>query len=47
MTVPVTLAKAGAPLAGAALGTGRFLGFVAGACLLAAGALWGVRSGQR
>jgi hypothetical protein len=43
MAVPITLAKAGAPLAAAALGTGRFLPWVAAACLLAAALLWTTR----
>jgi len=40
MTVPITVAEAGAPLAAAALGTGRFLPWAAAACLLAAALLW-------
>jgi hypothetical protein len=36
MAAPVTVAKAGAPLAATALGTAAFLPWVAGACLLAA-----------
>jgi hypothetical protein len=44
MTVPITLAKAGAPLAAVALGTGQFLHWAAGACLLAAGLLWTARA---
>jgi MFS family permease len=43
MTVPITLAKAGAPLAAAALGPGRFLPWTAAACLLAAVTLWAAR----
>ncbi len=43
MTVPITLAKAGAPLAAAALGGGRFLTWAAAACLLAAVLLWATR----
>ena len=45
MTVPITLAKAGAPLAAVALGTGQFLHWAAGACLLASGLLWTTRAG--
>jgi MFS family permease len=45
MAVPMTLAKAGAPLAAAALGTGRFLPWAAAACLLAAVLLWASRTG--
>jgi predicted MFS family arabinose efflux permease len=44
MTVPITLAKAGAPLAAAALGVGRFLTWAAAACLLAAALLWSTRT---
>lgn len=40
MAIPVTIGKAGAPLAAAALGTGRFLPATAAACLLAAILLW-------
>ncbi len=40
MAVPMTLAKAGAPLAAAGLGIGRFLSWAAVACLLAAALLW-------
>lgn len=47
MTVPMTLAKAGAPLAAAALGTGRFLPWTAAACLLAAALLWTTRAPRR
>jgi predicted MFS family arabinose efflux permease len=43
MSVPITLAKAGAPLASAALGGGRFLTGAGLACLLAAGCLWTAR----
>jgi hypothetical protein len=43
MTAPITLAKAGGPLAAAALGTGRFLTGAAVACLLAAVTLWAAR----
>ena len=43
MTVPITLAKAGAPLAAAGLGIGRFLPWAAAACLLAAALLWTTR----
>ncbi|WP_432840162.1 MFS transporter [Dactylosporangium sp. CA-092794] len=46
MSVPVTLAKAGAPLAGAAIGIGGFLPWVAGACLVAA-VLLGAVPGRR
>jgi MFS family permease len=41
--VPMTLAKAGAPLAAAALGNNQFLRWAAGACLLAAVLLWASR----
>jgi hypothetical protein len=44
MTVPITLAKAGAPVAAAALGVGRFLPWAAAACLLAAAVLWTART---
>lgn len=44
MTVPITLAKAGAPLGAAALGGGRFLTAAGLACLLAATCLWISRS---
>jgi predicted MFS family arabinose efflux permease len=40
MAVPIALAKAGAPLAAAFLGTGRFLPWAAAACLVAAVGLW-------
>jgi predicted MFS family arabinose efflux permease len=40
MAVPMALGKAGAPLAAAALGTGRFLPWAGAACLLAALVLW-------
>jgi MFS family permease len=40
MAVPITLGKAGAPLAAAALGTGRFLPWAGAACVLAALLLW-------
>jgi len=40
MAVPITLAKAGAPLAAAGLGTGGFMPWAAAACLLAAALLW-------
>jgi predicted MFS family arabinose efflux permease len=40
MAIPITLAKAGAPLAAATLGIDRFLYWAAGACLLAAILLW-------
>jgi hypothetical protein len=43
MTVPVTLSKAGAPLAAASIGTGRFLPWAGAACLFAAVLLWSVR----
>ena len=46
MNLPIILAKAAAPLAGAALGVSHFLPWTAAACLLAAGLLWaaGLRS---
>lgn len=44
LSIPVTLAKAAAPLGAAALGVGHFLPWAAGACLLAAGLLWAARS---
>jgi predicted MFS family arabinose efflux permease len=44
MSVPITLAKAGAPVAAAALGAGRFLPWAAAACLLAAAVLWSART---
>jgi predicted MFS family arabinose efflux permease len=51
MTVPITLAKAGAPLAAAAVGTDHFLPWAGAACLLAALLLWTNRArgsaGQR
>jgi predicted MFS family arabinose efflux permease len=47
MAVPVTLGKAGAPLAAAALGTGRFLPWAGAACLLAALVLWTNRTQER
>jgi predicted MFS family arabinose efflux permease len=47
MSVPMTLAKAGAPLGAAALGPGRFLSWVAAACLLAAVLLWATRLATR
>jgi len=47
MTVAMTLAKAGAPLAAAGLGTGRFLPWAAAACLLAAALLWATRLNTR
>ncbi len=43
MSLPVTLAKAAAPVGAAALGVGRFLPWAAGATLLAAGLLWAAR----
>jgi MFS family permease len=44
MAVPMAVAKAGAPLAAATLGTGRFLYGAAAACLLAALLLWANRA---
>jgi MFS family permease len=44
MTVPITLAKAGAPLAAAAAGGGQFLTWAAAVCLLAAALLWTTRT---
>jgi predicted MFS family arabinose efflux permease len=44
MTIPITLAKAGAPVAAAALGAGRFLPWATAACLLAAAVLWTART---
>jgi MFS family permease len=44
MTVPITIAKAGGPLAAAAFGSGRFLTAAAVACLLAALLLWASRT---
>jgi predicted MFS family arabinose efflux permease len=44
MAVPVTVGKAGAPLAAATLGTDRFLPVTAAACLLAAILLWANRT---
>jgi hypothetical protein len=43
MSLPITLAKAAAPLGAAALGVGHFVAWTAGACLPAAGLLWAAR----
>ena len=47
MAVPITLAKAGAPLAAAGLGTGGFMPWAAAACLLAAALLWTTSARRR
>jgi MFS family permease len=44
MSLPTTLAKAGAPVGAAALGVEHFLPYTAALCLLAAGLLWTARS---
>jgi predicted MFS family arabinose efflux permease len=44
MSLPITLAKAAAPVGAAAFGVGHFLPWTAGACLLAAGLLWAARN---
>ena len=45
MTLPVTLAKAFAPLAAAAVSTGVSFTAAGAACLVSAGLLWLARSG--
>lgn len=43
MATPITLAKAGAPLAAAAVTPDLFISAVASACLIAAACLWRLR----